>query len=392
MRAYRVPALSLATGDPLFLSLVIPTYNEAHNLKPLIAQLSQLLDPILANQYELVVVDDDSPDQTWQVAEFLRAEYPALRVLRRQGDRGLATAVLQGWQLARGQVLGVIDGDLQHPPHVLLDLVAAMQAGSDLAVASRHVEGGGVSQWSVERRIISRGAQLIGLILLPGILGRVTDPLSGFFLVRRTAIAGRDLYPFGYKILIEVLGRGSISQISEVGYVFQERQEGESKISLQVYGHYLQHLLYLRLSLWPILRFLRFGLVGCSGVLVDMSLLYLLHDATGWGFGLVASKLVAAECAILNNFLWNDLWTFRDITRKQPGSHNRLKRLVKFNVICLLGLGINSLLLIMLTDGLGIHYLLANLLAIATVMFWNFYLNLHLSWRVTDVRRELRTK
>jgi dolichol-phosphate mannosyltransferase len=105
-------------------------------------------------------------------------------------------------------VLGVIDADLQHPPELLLKLWGEIKRGGDLAVASRHVEGGGVSDWSVIRRFLSRGAQTLGLIILPEVIGRVSDPMSGYFMVRRRCIAGRTLSPLGYKILIEVLARG----------------------------------------------------------------------------------------------------------------------------------------------------------------------------------------
>lgn len=132
-----------------FLSLVIPTFNEAENIQPLLLQLNELLDRALADRYELIVVDDDSPDRTWALAEQLQPKLPMLTVLRRQGDRGLATAVVYGWQRAQGEILGVIDGDLQHPPETLLALIQTMQAGADLAVASRNVSGGGVSDWSV---------------------------------------------------------------------------------------------------------------------------------------------------------------------------------------------------------------------------------------------------
>jgi dolichol-phosphate mannosyltransferase len=124
----------------------------------------------------------------------------------------------------------VIDADLQHPPEVLLQLWNEIQRGADLAVASRHVEGGGVSDWSVARRFLSRGAQTLGLMILPGVIGRVSDPMTGYFLVRRACIAGKTLSPLGYKILIEVLGRGNIRWIGEVGYVFQERQAGRVRL------------------------------------------------------------------------------------------------------------------------------------------------------------------
>ena len=216
----------------LALSLVIPTFNEGQNLAPLVARLTRLLDPMLPNDYELIVVDDDSPDRTWEQALTLGQTLPQLRVLRRCHERGLSSAVIRGWQVARGRILGVIDADLQHPPEVILPLWQGMQAGADLAVGSRHVDGGGVSQWSLTRRMLSRGAQTLGLLVLPQVVGRVSDPMSGFFMVRRDAIAGPILNPKGYKILLEVIARGTITTISEVGYVFQERVEGASKSHL----------------------------------------------------------------------------------------------------------------------------------------------------------------
>jgi dolichol-phosphate mannosyltransferase len=384
----------LAIGQPVLLSLVIPTYNEGQNVAPLVARLTALLDSTLANAYELILLDDDSPDKTWATALALTERCPQLRVVRRQGERGLSSAVIRGWQVARGEILGVIDADLQHPPEVLLELLAAMQAGADLAVASRHVTGGGVSEWSLSRRILSRGAQTIGLILLPGVVGRVSDPMSGYFMVRREAIAGPLLAPKGYKILLEVLGRGQIETITEVGYIFQERQEGDSKVSWQHYLDYIHHLLRLRSGgrlsklhqRFPMRRFVRFGLVGLSGVFVDMAVLYLLH--TGLGLPLTRSKLVAAEIAIINNFIWNDAWTFADISQQQSGWSARLKRFLKFNLICLAGLVLNVLVLNIvynLVFGQKWAYL-ANLIAIAVVTLWNFWLNLKLSWRVTQVK------
>lgn len=378
-----------------YFSLVVPTYNESKNIRDIVEILSKLLDSTIPGDYELIVVDDNSPDRTWEIALSLTEEYPQLRVMRRQHERGLSTAVIRGWQVANGQVLGVIDGDLQHPPKILIQLLAAIEQGADLAVASRHVEGGGVSSWSAVRRFLSRGAQLVGLVILPQVVGRVSDPMSGYFLVRRSAIARQSLSPVGYKILIEVLGRGNINQLAEVGYVFQERREGESKVTWKQYVEYIQHLLRLRISSgrigrlrrrinFPIGRFIRFGIVGFSGVFVDMSVLYLLHDPSNLGWGLTRSKIIAGEAAIINNFLWNDAWTFADMSSQQHGWRKRIKRFLKFNIICLMGLVLNVLLLNFLFNTLKVHYQIANLLAIAIVTIWNFWINWKLSWRVTE--------
>jgi dolichol-phosphate mannosyltransferase len=139
--------------------------------------------------------------------------------MRREHERGLSTAVIRGWQAARGEVLAVIDADLQHPPEVTVKLCAEMDRGADLAVASRHIEGGGVSDWSALRRVLSRAAQLVGLVILPEVVGRVSDPMSGYFMLRRAAVQGVELSPLGYKILIEVIGRGPCRWIGEVPYI-----------------------------------------------------------------------------------------------------------------------------------------------------------------------------
>ncbi len=392
LQVFQGKDLSLENSRSLYFSLVIPTYNESKNIHTLVRILSELLDSTIPGEYELIVVDDDSPDRTWEVALSLMPEYPQLRVMRREGERGLSTAVIRGWQAARGEILGAIDGDLQHPPEVLLKLLAEIKGGADLAVASRHVEGGGVSEWSTMRRFLSRGAQILGLILLPEVIGCVSDPMSGYFMVRRNAIAGRALNPLGYKILIEVLGRGKISQIAEVGYVFQERQGGESKVTWKQYLEYIGHLWRLRLAKWPVMRFLRFAVVGLSGVFVDMTVLYLLHDPNTLGLGLTRSKIIAAEVAIINNFFWNDAWTFGDMSSKQQGWRKRLKRFFKFNIICLMGLILNVILLNLFDIFLRINYLFANSIAIALVTLWNFWINMKLSWRVTEIDRNLRMK
>ncbi|MCU0544610.1 MAG: glycosyltransferase [Oscillatoriaceae cyanobacterium Prado104] len=379
---------SLATSPDasgVYFSLVIPTYNESQNISTIVEKLSHLLDGSIPGNYELIVVDDNSPDRTWEVALSLTEKYPQLRVMRREQERGLSTAVIRGWQAARGEILGVIDGDLQHPPETLLQLLAEIQRGADLAAASRHVAEGGVSDWSIVRRFLSRGAQTIGLIILPGVVGRVSDPMSGYFMVRRSCIAGKTMNPAGYKILIEVIGRGNPRWIGEVGYVFQERQTGESKVTWKQYVEYLRHLLRLRFDTWPVGKFLRFGIVGFSGVFVNMAVLYVMREV--FNLELTRSLIVAAELAIISNFLWNDLWTFGDISQQQPGKRQRFKRLLKFNTICLMGLILNVLLVNLMFNVLGINEYLANLIAIAAVTLWNFWINLKLSWRVTEVDR-----
>jgi len=221
---------------------------------------------------------------------------------------------------------------------------------------------------------------MLGLVILPGVLSRVSDPMSGYFMFRRSAIAGVTLDPLGYKILIEVLGRGRIKWVAEVGYVFRERVAGESKVSSRLYIDYLRHLVRLRLATLSESRLFHFLAVGASGVLVDMGLLYLLSDPHRLGYPLTRSKLVAAEVAIIWNFLLNDAWTFRAAANHQPGIKAKLRRFIGFNAICGIGLGINVGLLNLFFNAGHMNRYLANLLAIAAVTGWNYFLNRTLNW------------
>jgi dolichol-phosphate mannosyltransferase len=306
--------------------------------------------------------------------------------VRRTSERGLATAVIRGWQVARGDVLAVMDADLQHPVETNLALFAEMVRGADLAVASRNAEGGGVSDWALRRRILSKGAQLLGLLVLPGVLAKVSDPMSGYFMVRRAALAGVELTPLGYKILVEVLARGRARWLAEVGYVFREREEGQSKVTLAIYLQYVWHLVRLRWLTLPQSKLVRFCLVGASGVVVDMSMLFVLSDPTMLGFGLTRSKVLAAEVAIVNNFLWNDAWTFADAARSEPGLKAKFRRFLGYNAICIAGVALNVVILNLLFNLAGMNRYVANAIAIVAVTAWNYGLNKRLNWSAKSGR------
>jgi dolichol-phosphate mannosyltransferase len=273
-----------------------------------------------------------------------------------------------------------MDADLQHPVEPNLELLKEIGQGADLAVASRHVAGGGVSDWSAARRVLSRGAQFLGLLLLPGVLGRLSDPMSGYFMLKRSALEGVELHPLGYKILIELVARARIRWIGETGYVFRERTAGESKVTSKLYFEYLVHLIRLRWATLPESRLFRFCVVGGSGVLVDMSILFLLSDPHMLGWGLTRSKLVAAETAITTNFLLNDAWTFGDLAKKTPGKKSKLRRYIGYNVICTAGVAINIVLLNLLFNFAHMNRYLANAVSIVAVTAWNYGLNRKLNW------------
>jgi dolichol-phosphate mannosyltransferase len=216
----------------MFLSLVLPTLNEAANLDRMVRQVQAVL---VAFEYEIIVSDDNSPDGTGQIADQLAANDSRVRVIHRKITPGLSPAVVEGWQAARGDVFAVMDADLQHPPDVIASVAVAIQQGADLAVASRYVAGGEIPTWAFHRRFMSLlGTAAVRLALGPKVRG-VTDPLSGCFAFRRSALDPSQLRPDrGFKVLLEVLARGDFHQVREVPYQFATRTRGESKLSLVV--------------------------------------------------------------------------------------------------------------------------------------------------------------
>ena len=353
-------------------SLVVPTYCESQNIAILVEKVHQSLS---SYSYELVVVDDNSPDGTSEIANSLSQQYP-VRVITRRNERGLASAVVEGFKQARGDILGVIDADLQHPPEVIPELLETVMSGADVVIASRYVEGGGSEGWSASRKIISKGSKLLAQVLLPAARG-IKDPLSGFFLLRKEVIDGVELSPTGYKILLEVLVKGKATEVAEVPYIFKVRERGTSNLTSGEGIRYLKHLTRLTGLQAGAMRFLKFSLVGLSGVLVNEGLLWLLTENLGLYY--LLSAAIAVETAIITNFILNDIWTFRD--RRTPGTRSLLGRGLKFNLVSLGGLGINIAILWTVTEVVGISYLISNLIGIAGATLWNYTINTLWTWR-----------
>ncbi|MBC8483452.1 MAG: glycosyltransferase [Actinobacteria bacterium] len=369
-------AISAEHDPSVILSLVVPTYEEADNIEALLRSLHAVLTGCRVG-FEILVVDDDSPDRTWEVARNLAAELPGIRVIRRTGASGLATAVTCGWAHARGEILGVIDGDGQHPPAVVADLLAAMADRTDVAVASRHVPGGGVSNWSAFRRLLSRCAQALGLLLLPGTVGRVTDPMSGYFLVRRDVIADTDLDPVGYKILLEVLARGDVRRVAERPYVFLEREQGESKVSARHYVDYLRHLMRLRLHPLRSRALVRYLMVTALALLADAMTFLWIFDSQGWN--LTRSAAIAGEVGILLTVLLHDLWTFAG--RAARNSLDRFRRLAGVQLALGVLLFLRLLVINALVNWFGLSPMAAFLVALAAVTPVSHLLGSRLTWR-----------
>ncbi len=220
-------------------SVILPTYNEAGNIVVLLNRLAQMLND---RAYEVIVVDDDSSDGTWQVVEQQAEHDDRIHLIRRTEERGLSSAVLAGMTAASGDVLVVMDADLQHDEQKIPDLVDAVQEGeADVCLGSREAHGGSYGTFQRRRRLISWGGAALArrLLRVP-----VTDPMSGFFAISRERfeLVGHEVNPRGFKIMLEFLARGPRPRVAEVGYRFGERISGSTKLSSSVVVEYLRAL------------------------------------------------------------------------------------------------------------------------------------------------------
>ncbi len=365
------------------ISVVIPTYNEAAVIEETLRRAAvSLRRP--GQDFELIVVDDSSADGTAELVESLSKELP-VRVLRRPGRLGLATAVIDGWNIARGDVLGVMDADLQHPPEVLSSLAEAMrQPDVDIAVASRYIAGGGTTQWSWLRRLMSKGATHLAACVLPLTLAEVSDPMSGMFFVRASAISGVRLNPLGYKILLEVLAKARRRAYVEVPYGFEERGRGSSKLGARQYLEFVLHLARLAGSTGQLTSWVRYGMVGLVGAVIDVVGVYVLVEHAGCRPALAVP--LAIQIALTSNFLWNETLTFGSERGGSGRSRGVLRRFLRYEKLCLPGAGLNALTTLALFRW-GLRLLPAAAGGVLAGSFMNLLFNIPAIWRVWGVSR-----
>jgi dolichol-phosphate mannosyltransferase len=219
------------------LSIIIPTYNESENIKPQVQRICK----VLKEPFEILIVDDNSPDGTGKIADNLAKKYP-VRVIHRTGKRGLATSCIDGFKEANGDIIGVMDADQSHPPELLPEMLKAINDGAEIAVASRKVGKGKTVGWGFYRHLMSWFASALAWPLTS-----VKDKTAGYFVFQREAIKGKHLNPIGYKIMLEVVVRSRSKRVVEVPVTFINRKEGKSKTNLRIQMQYLRHLgrLYL---------------------------------------------------------------------------------------------------------------------------------------------------
>lgn len=226
------------------LSIIIPTYNERENVQRII---DRCLDAVSEYTVEIIVVDDNSPDQTWRLARDTYRNDDRVTVCRRTDETGLATAVSFGFGESSHDICVVLDADLQHPPERIPDLLAAFEQGVDLVIGSRNLEDSDVVDWSRSRALLSDLATRWSGLVVPEARS-ISDPMSGFFAVRREVVEPVELNPVGYKIMLEVLVSAELERIREVSYGFSNRRFGESKLTVMQSLRFVEHMLKLGLE------------------------------------------------------------------------------------------------------------------------------------------------
>jgi dolichol-phosphate mannosyltransferase len=246
------------------------------------------------------------------------------------------------------------------------------------------VPGGGTSDWTWVRRLISRTATHMAATVLPLKLATVGDPMSGMFMVRASALRNAHLNPLGYKILLEVIAKAHYEKLVEVPYVFQEREHGASKLGPRQYVEYLQHLARLAVGTGQFLGWIRYGLVALLGALIDVGLFYTLMERGQWRPA--AALPVAIEAALLSNFVWSETLTFRGV--KTSGlRQGLLPRLLRYERICIPGAALNCLVTL-LWISCGGPVLLAAATGVVAGGLFNFTVNIPAIWRTWGGRRK----
>jgi dolichol-phosphate mannosyltransferase len=284
-------------------SIIVPTFREAENILPLIERI-EAVRAAHALDLEVVMVDDNSADGTEEAVAALGREW--VRLIVRRTERGLSSAVLEGYRQARGNIFIVIDADLSHPPEKIPEVIAELEQGADFVLGSRYVAGGSTGEdWGFFRWVNSKVATWLALPFT-----RVKDPMSGFYAIRReTWENAAPLNPIGYKIGLEILVKGRCKNVREVPIHFSQRLHGESKLNLAEQLRYLQHLRRLaRFKYEEASQLMHFAAVGVSGVAVNLIALTVYFN--GAGLPVETAIALAILTAMITNFWLNRWFTF----------------------------------------------------------------------------------
>jgi len=360
------------------LSIVVPTFNEKENVVELVRRIDDSLRGI---SWEVIFVDDDSPDGTSDAVRNLARQDIRVRCMQRIGRRGLSTACIEGMLSSSALYFAVLDGDLQHDEKLLpqmLDILKNEQI--DVVIGSRYVQGGGIGNWGKRRVGISRFAIHISRLVIKVDL---TDPMSGFFMIRREAFANavRNTSGIGFKILLDLFASSTLPlRFKELPYQFRNRFSGESKLDSHVAWDYGMLILDKLVGKIIPVRFLAFCIVGGLGVLIHLLFLSIMYKILHISF--VSSQAIATIIAITFNFSLNNVLTYRD---KRIRGWKWLSGWFSFSLACSVGaianVGIASYLFQMETK-----WIIAALSGILVGAVWNFSVTQFYTWKETGIK------
>jgi dolichol-phosphate mannosyltransferase len=358
----------------LELAIVVPTFKERDNIVPLLDSLDRVLQ---GTEYEVIFVDDDSPDGTANAVRQISLQRPNVRVLQRLNRRGLASACVEGMMSTAAPYIAVMDADLQHDESILPEMLRMIRAtGVDLVVASRNVEGGSMGEFAQKRVAVSDLGRKVSRIITRT---DVSDPMSGFFMMDRRFVeeVAPDVSAIGFKILLDMISsaRRPIT-LREIPYRFRNRVHGESKLDVLVLVEYLQLVADKLVGHWIPPRFILFSAVGAVGAGLYLLLLYALYHTLQLDFRL--SLVISTIAAMTSNFLLNNMITYRD--RRLKGGR-LISGLLTFYLACSVG-AVVAIWMSELMQQSGIHWFLAGVTGVVMASIWNYSMTQFFTWRI----------
>ena len=363
------------------LAIVVPTLNERKNIDPLIALLQKALGGI---DYEIVFVDDDSPDGTASYSRQVAQTNPRVRSIHRLGRRGLASAAVEGMLASSAPYVAVIDGDMQHDERVLPRMLEILRnTDAELVVGTRNAEGGDMGNFAAHRVAISRLGQKLSALVSRT---KLSDPMSGFFMLRRTVLdeVVYDLSMTGFKILLDIISSAHRPlRVAEVGYTFRNRKHGESKLDAVVAIEFIELLIGKLTRGWIPVSYFIFGLVGLAGVGLNAILLHFLRAG---GLTFEAGQAYAGAIVSCINYFLNNRFTFR--LNRLRGSGLWIG-FVLFVAVCAIGLAINVRFAVFLANA-GLAHLFASSIGIIIGSVWNYWVTSVFVWRINRAKHRRR--
>jgi dolichol-phosphate mannosyltransferase len=360
------------------LAVIVPTYNERENIRPLLDLLARALAGV---SYEVVIVDDDSPDQTAAFAWTQTSAHPNVRVIQRINRRGLSSACVEGMMSTSAPYIAVIDADMQHDESVLPKMLAKIKVEAlDIVIGSRHVEGGGMGEFSKARVWLSNMGKALSRAVCRADL---SDPMSGFFVLDRRFLMEvvRSLSATGFKILLDILATARRPvKIGEVGYTFRTRQFGASKLDIVVFIEYAQLLLDKALGGLIPASYVVFCFIGALGFGLHISIVRLLIASAGWSFG--QAQWMAGFVVMTVNFLLNNQLTFRS---QRLRGWSLLPGYAVFCLACMVGLYLNVAVAESVRAA-SVWWLWASLAGLVVGSVWNYGVTSLFVWNVARRR------